>query len=132
MILSALRHADDHITAAQVLDQVRDSYSFIDLSTVYRTLDLLKQRRLISETHLGGDQHSYEWIGQMRHHHLVCQQCDSVADVDHTMLETLSSEILKQHGFKVDVYHLAFFGLCEECHPIGKQAPSSENSPNAN
>ena len=62
MILSALRHSSGHITASEVLEQVKESYSFIDLSTVYRTLDMLKQMRLVSETHMGGDQHSYEWI----------------------------------------------------------------------
>ena len=78
MILSAVRHSAGHATASEILEQVKESYSYIDLSTVYRTLDMLKEMRLVSETHMGGDQHSYEWIEQVRHHHLVCQLCDKI------------------------------------------------------
>ena len=115
MILSALRHAPGHITAAEVLEQVKENYSFIDLSTVYRTLDMLKQMRLVSETHMGGDQHSYEWIDQVRHHHLVCQNCDGVELLDETMLRSLGENILDTYGFEVDIDHLAIFGMCGGC-----------------
>ena len=117
MILSALRHSSGHITASEVLDQVKESYSYIDLSTVYRTLDMLKQMRLVSETHMGGDQHSYEWIDQVRHHHLVCQGCDRVTLLDDAMLESLEASILETHGFEVDIDHLAVFGVCRKCRP---------------
>ena len=115
MILSALRHSSGHITASQVLQQVKESYSYIDLSTVYRTLDMLKQMRMVSETHMGGDQHSYEWIDEVRHHHLVCQDCDRVVLLDDVMLESLGSNILETYGFEVDIDHLAIFGICRDC-----------------
>ena len=115
MILSALRHASGHITASQVLEQVKESYSYIDLSTVYRTLDMLKEMRLISETHMGGDQHSYEWIDEVRHHHLICQGRDRVVLLDDAMLESLGSNILETYDFDVDIDHLAMFGNCSEC-----------------
>ena len=115
MILSALRHSQGHITASQVLEQVKESYSYIDLSTVYRTLDMLKQMRLVSETHMGGDQHSYEWIEEVRHHHLICQDCDRVVLLDDVMLESLGTNIFETYGFEVDIDHLAIFGACQEC-----------------
>ena len=115
MILSALRHSTGHITASQVLEQVKESYSYIDLSTVYRTLDMLKQMRLVSETHMGGDQHSYEWIDEVRHHHLICQGCERVVLLDDMMLESLGANILETYGFEVDIDHLAIFGACRSC-----------------
>ena len=115
MILSAVRHADDHITASEVLDQVKESYSFIDMSTVYRTLEMLKGMRLVSETHMGGDQHSYEWIDQVRHHHLICEQCDKIVELDDRFVGALSSDIKGTYGFQAHVHHLALFGTCSEC-----------------
>ncbi len=115
MILSAVRHSDGHITAAKILDRVKESYSFIDLSTVYRTLDILKQLRLVSETHMGGDQHYYEWIEQVRHHHLVCERCECVIQLDDKFVGALGSEILNTYGFEADIDHLALFGLCRDC-----------------
>ena len=97
------------------MEQVKESYSYIDLSTVYRTLDMLKQMRLVSETHMGGDQHSYEWIDEVRHHHLICQGCDRVVLLDDMMLESLGANILETYGFEVDIDHLAIFGACRKC-----------------
>ena len=127
MILSALRHSSGHITASEVLGQVKESYSFIDLSTVYRTLDMLKQMRMVSETHMGGDQHSYEWIDQVRHHHLVCQSCDRVVLLDDAMLESLEANILDTYGFEVDIDHLAVFGVCRECRQTDAQPDSQSD-----
>ena len=115
MILSAVRHSNGHLTATDILGQIKESYPYIDLSTVYRTLDMLKQMRLVSETHMGGDQHSYEWIEQVRHHHLICERCDRVIELDDRLVGTLSAEILETYGFDAQVHHLALFGNCSEC-----------------
>ncbi len=115
MILSAVRHAGGHVTASEVLRKVKRSYSFIDMSTVYRTLEMLKRMCLVSETHMGGDQHSYEWIDQVSHHHLICEQCDRVVELDDRFVGALSSEIHETYGFDAHIHHLALFGSCREC-----------------
>ena len=115
MILSALRHAEGHMTAAQVLEQVRESYPYVDVSTVYRTLSVLKGMRLVSETDIGGGDHLYEWLEQERHHHLSCRECGSVTDLDHSYVESLRAEILDEYGFQPDIDHLAISGVCRDC-----------------
>ena len=116
MILSEVRHADGHLTAAQILDRVKVSYPYIDPSTVYRTLSVLKQMRLVSETDMGGGESTYEWMmEQARHHHLICRDCDRVTLLDHKYLASLGTELLDDHGFQADIDHFAIFGLCEEC-----------------
>lgn len=115
MILSAVRHSDDHVTAAEVLERVKESYSYMDLSTVYRTLDMLKRMRLVSETDMGSGTYAYEWLGQDRHHHLICNGCDRIELLDDEFLGALSAEILDSYGFEADMNHIALFGLCREC-----------------
>ena len=116
MILSALRHADGHLTAAEIYEQVRLDYPYVDISTVYRTLTVLKELRLVSETDMGTGDASYEWVRQQRrHHHLICRNCDSVASLDHRYLEDLGAEIMAESGFKPDLEHFAIFGLCAKC-----------------
>ena len=115
LILSALRHTEGHVSAAQIQEQVKESYPYIDLSTVYRTLGVLKSMRLVSETDIGGGEYLYEWLDQARHHHLVCRRCDTVTLLDHRYLETLGADILEQHGFQADIDHFAISGLCEQC-----------------
>jgi Fur family ferric uptake transcriptional regulator len=116
MILSALRHAEGHLTAGEILEQVRLDYPYVDISTVYRTLAVLKELRLVSETDMGTGDTSYEWVRhQERHHHLICSTCGSVALLDHTYLEDLGAEILAECGFKPDIDHFAIFGVCASC-----------------
>lgn len=115
LILSSLRHADGHVTASEILDQVRESYPYIDASTVYRTLSVLKKLRLVSETDLGAGESIYEWLHQDRHHHLICRGCDRLIRLDHQYMANLGTEILDDYGFKADVDHIAIFGLCADC-----------------
>ena len=115
MILSAVRHTDDHVTAAEVLERVKASYPFIDLSTVYRTLDMLKRMRLVSETDMGSGKYAYEWLGQDRHHHLICNGCERVALLEDGFLRALGENVSQTYGFEADMDHIVFFGRCREC-----------------
>ena len=122
MILSALRHTDGHLTAGEIFEQVRLDYPYVDISTVYRTLSVLKALRLVSETDMGTGDTSYEWVRQQgRHHHLICRQCDSVASLDHRFFEDLGAEIMAESSFRPDIEHFAIFGVCATCQekPLG-------------
>lgn len=115
MILSAIRHAPGHITVAEILQTVKESYPYLDVSTVYRTLGVLKQMRLVTETDMGGGESRYEWVDHVRHHHLICRQCDRVILLDHKYLENLGAEVMSDYGFQAYIDHVALFGLCHEC-----------------
>ena len=52
MILTSLRHAPGHLSAADIFERVKTAYPYVDISTVYRTLTVFKDLRLISETHM--------------------------------------------------------------------------------
>ena len=115
MILSAIRHAGGHMSAAEIMEQVKESYAYIDVSTVYRTLGVLKRMHLVSETDMGQGEYRYEWVERMRHHHLICRGCDRVSLLDDSFLAGLAADILDDHDFRADIDHFAIFGLCQEC-----------------
>jgi len=115
MILTSLRHAPGHLSASQIFDEVREAYPYVDISTVYRTLSVLKDMRLVSETHMGGGDATFEWVGPERHHHLICRKCDHVTEIDHKYLDRLGSDISSATGFRADIDHFAIFGLCAQC-----------------
>jgi Fur family ferric uptake transcriptional regulator len=115
LIVRALRHAGGHVSAAQIADQVREQYPFVDVSTVYRTLDVLKRMRLATETDMGSGDAVFEWAPEQPHHHLICASCGSVAKLDDSYLECLSGRIRADFGFAPDLHHFAIFGLCHDC-----------------
>ena len=126
MVVSAIRHADGHLTAAGIAERIKKSYPYIDASTVYRTLGVLREMRLISETDMGVGENIYEWIEPERHHHLVCRGCDQVILLDHKHLVELGGNILDEHGFVADLDHFAIVGLCVDCRE-DDQAPHESN-----
>ena len=115
MILTSLRHASGHLTAADIYERVKAEYPYVDISTVYRTLGVLKDMRLISETHMGTGDAAFEWVATERHHHLICRKCGDVSQLDHHFLERLGTQIAKDVGFSADLDHFAIYGLCAHC-----------------
>jgi Fur family ferric uptake transcriptional regulator len=115
MILTSIRHARGHLTAADIHERVREAYPYVDISTVYRTLSVLKDMRLISETDMGVGDAAFEWVGADRHHHLICQRCDHVTQLDHKYLADLGSRLVNDLGFRADLDHFAIFGVCRGC-----------------
>lgn len=115
MIVRALRHAEGHLSATQIADEVRESYPFVDVSTVYRTLDVLKRMRLATSTDMGSGDVVFEWAPEQPHHHLICTSCGDVAELTHEYLDSLEAKIDTDFGFAPDLHHFAIFGLCREC-----------------
>jgi Fur family ferric uptake transcriptional regulator len=115
MILTLLRHTTGHLSAGDIYDKVREHYPCVDISTVYRTLNVMKDLHLVCETQMAGRDAAYEWVGGKPHHHLICRKCDAAMLLDHAYIERLSDEIARDTGFQADVTHLAIFGLCREC-----------------
>ena len=115
MILSALENSDHHISAEEIYTQVVAKYSHVNISTVYRTLELLKRLGLVTETVLGGGRFRYHPADKGHHHHLVCQECGTIIDLDELVLSSLKSTLLREYKFSADLRHLAIFGRCANC-----------------
>ena len=115
MILSAIENSDDHISAEEIYTQVVAKYPNVNISTVYRTLELLKQLGLVTETDLGEGRVRYHPTEKGHHHHLVCQECGAIIDLDESVLSSVKDVLLQEYGFVADLRHLAIFGRCVNC-----------------
>ena len=115
MVLSAIENSDSHISAEEIFTQVVAKYPHVNISTVYRTLDLLKRLGLVTETDLGGGRVRYHPAGKGHHHHLVCRDCGAIIDLDEPLLAPLKSTLLREYKFNADLRHLAIFGRCVNC-----------------
>jgi len=115
MILSAIEDSNGHISADEIYTQVVARYPHVNISTVYRTLELLKRVGLVTETDLGGGRVRYHPADKGHHHHLVCQECGAIVDLDESVLSPLKSVLLRDYKFVADLRHLAIFGRCVNC-----------------
>lgn len=115
LILTALQASADHISAEEIHTQVRAKYPHVNISTIYRTLELLKDLGLVTETDLGGGRFRYHFADKGHHHHLICEKCGATIEVDESLLLPLKRNLLKEHQFKANLSHFAIFGRCVKC-----------------
>jgi Fur family transcriptional regulator, ferric uptake regulator len=115
MIVDALHSTKHHISAEEIFERLRKKYPYANISTVYRTLELLKELGLAAEISVGDGTVRYHARENSRHHHLLCTKCGKMIDLSEDELEPLELALNKNHGFKADIHHLAIFGLCSNC-----------------
>lgn len=104
-----------HGTPEEICNQVRGTASSVNISTVYRTLELLEELGLVTHTHLGHGAPTYHLADDADHVHLVCRSCGEIGEASPDLLQETVDRIAADHGFSTDVRHFAIFGLCAEC-----------------
>lgn len=104
-----------HATPEQVHTAVREVAAGVNITTIYRTLELLEQLGLITHTHLSHGSPTYHAAGADQHVHLVCRVCGMVAEMDPDLLGPLADRLADERGFRVDIGHVALFGVCGGC-----------------
>jgi len=115
LILQALVELNGHASAEKVHERVATHNRDVDLSTVYRTLERLRDLRILSQTDLGRGCAEFEVVASQPHHHLVCHACGQVQDLPHGYVASLASAIRRDLDFEPTLDHLAIFGLCSTC-----------------
>ncbi len=104
-----------HATPDEIDGAVRQVASGVNISTVYRTLELLEELGLVQHTHLGHGAPTYSLATEDNHVHLVCRGCGHVFEVSPEILGPAVERLASEQGFRVDVGHLSVFGTCVRC-----------------
>lgn len=119
-----IKNEGKHLTAEEIYDEVKKDCPEIGLATVYRTVLLLEEVKLLSRLDLSDGCSRYEIIHQdeeHRHHHLICNQCNKVFEVEEDLLDELEQRIETKYGFEIQDHSVKFFGICEECMKKNKE-----------
>lgn len=127
LVLDAVEELE-HATPEQICSSVQRQAPAVNITTVYRTLDLLERLGLVRHTHLGHGAPNYS-VREHEHVHLVCHWCGSVAEVPPGLLDALVGRLDAEHGFRLDATHMALSGTCRNCaveHPTGAGPDRSE------
>jgi Fur family ferric uptake transcriptional regulator len=94
---------------------VRERVAGVNITTVYRTLELLEDLGLVNHTHLSHGSPTYHAAGEDQHVHLVCRGCGSISEVDPSVMLPVTERLRDEQGFRVDVGHVSLFGECGHC-----------------
>lgn len=108
-VLDAVRTLG-HATPEQLFETVPE----VDLTTVYRTLELLEEIGMVRHTHLDHGAPAYR-PAEDDHLHVVCHECGSVIDAPAALIDDLERRLRDERGFWLDRAHLTVFGRCRTC-----------------
>jgi Fur family ferric uptake transcriptional regulator len=112
----------EHATPDAICAEVQRTASSVNLSTVYRTLELLEELDLVSHTHLGHGAPIYHAAHERDHLHLVCGGCGRIIEASAASADSLVERLRGELGFETDVAHFALFGRCAQCLAAGAGA----------
>ncbi len=114
-----LENKGGHLSADDVFNLTREKDKEIGLATIYRSLDLLEELRLINKFHFGDGRSRYELAlthkDEHHHHHLICRDCENIFEVKEDLLHQLEEVIEKENQFKIVDHRVQFYGYCASC-----------------
>ncbi len=120
LVVEALEHADGPRSAAELHEDLRPE---VPLSSLYRTLSVLEDARVIAREHAADGVARYELTESVtgeHHHHLVCIGCGAVVDVTipadlELRVESIIIAIAERAGFAAAGHRIDIEGRCPSC-----------------
>jgi Fe2+ or Zn2+ uptake regulation protein len=114
MILEAVLDLDNHPSADQVHERVARRLPGISRATVYRTLETLVRLGVITKACHPGRVVRYDRRTDV-HHHLICLNCDEVADISDEHLDAIPLPDTSALGFELSDHRVQLRGICQTC-----------------
>ena len=118
LILDVIRERVGHLEAEEIYRLAKRKAPRLSLSTVYRTIKILKEAGMLEELHLGEEHHHYE-LKEGAHHHLICQSCGKVIEFECPFSREFMQGLSEEYGFEITGVHLDLMGYCAECRQQG-------------
>jgi len=113
-VLEILEAVGKPLDVSEIESELTNQSVTADNATVYRILDIFVDKNLVQRIEFQEGKFRYEISGR-KHHHLICENCGKIKDVNDCPVVDLEASIAKKHKFVIKRHALEFFGLCEDC-----------------
>lgn len=120
-----IENEEDHLSAEDVYLKVKDKAPEIGLATVYRTLELLAELKIVDKINFGDGVSRFDLKKEGEkhfHHHLVCMECGKVEEIVEDLLPKVEERVETEFHFKILDHRLTFHGICRECQQKKKES----------
>ena len=112
-IIGILADRQDHPSVRQIYNKIRFNNPDISLATVYNTLNMLVDMKLLKEIEFEKSDNRYE-TNLAPHINLVCTICGSINDFDYD-LPVVPDVIREKEGFVTKENRMDYRGICKKC-----------------
>ncbi|HZK84143.1 MAG TPA: Fur family transcriptional regulator [Desulfosporosinus sp.] len=114
-ILLFLEQAKHPVTAEELYISLMEETTTINLSTVYRTLDVFVSKNLVIKSTMDDGKARYELNQHEHKHHLFCVGCHKVISIEDCPIGELQEILKKKIDFDVTGHKLEIYGYCHDC-----------------
>ncbi len=116
LILDILDKADKPLTAEEIYRLIQNEEDSINLSTVYRTLEVFLNKNIVQIPLMkDGNKASYILNRDEHHHYLVCDKCHKMIKIDFCPFAEFEKQIEQLTSFTILKHKLELFGICPNC-----------------
>ena len=120
-ILNIIEKSSQPIAADQIFQEMQKRGITINLSTVYRTLDTLYDKNLITKLNIDGDNRTLFEFNRMLHtHHLVCLGCKKITVIGRCPLIDYEKNLAKETNYAIAGHKFDIYGYCPACRQNGQ------------
>lgn len=114
-IVSVFFKMRGHVSVEELLKEVKKVNPRIGYATVYRTLHLLVESKLVEERRFGDGLARYEGHSDVEHHdHMICLECGEIFEFFNPRLEALQEKLAEDNNFKIYRHRLELYGACKD------------------
>jgi len=115
-LLEVLCEENQPVSAEKIYIKIKEKAVDINLSTVYRNLEMLVNKGIATKlTFLGDSKALYEYNRMEHRHYLVCIECKKILTIEHCPLQDYEMALEKEMGFQINAHKLVMYGYCPEC-----------------
>ncbi len=119
-LLKILAQTATHLNIEQIFERLKVDFPTTSLSTIYKTLSLLKDMGEILELNFPSIGSRYDGNQPYPHPHVVCTKCGQILDPEFLAMADLTRVMAQQTGYEITHHQLNFFGLCPKCQEEGQ------------
>jgi len=114
-LLRFLKNAENPLSAEDIFLCIKKQGSSVNLSTVYRTLDLMESKSVVNKIVMMDGKARYELTVDGHRHHLVCTNCHKSVPIDFCPLENMEKDIGMRSDFDITGHKIEIYGICPNC-----------------
>ncbi|MDI6619461.1 MAG: transcriptional repressor [Clostridiales bacterium] len=116
IIFDVLSKSDVPITADELFIKLKDMDTSINLSTIYRNLDMMCDKGIITKTiFMNDDKARFEIKNTQHKHRLICIKCKRMVPIDDCPIEEFEKMLCKKTSFDITGHKLEIYGYCPKC-----------------
>lgn len=120
VIIRVIEKNPGHLDAEDVYKRAKKADPSIGIATVYRSLKLMKDYKVIEHHSFGQEHKHFESPTKSHHDHLVCNKCGKIVEFSDPSLEKLKRKVATNHYFVMESHRLEIYGICAGCSQKSK------------